>query len=54
MKSLITERLILRAYNESGLPEYHKLFSDKQNMYYLDDITTDRRVENRNASPVSG
>lgn len=37
---LETERLIVRPYEEKDLPEYHKLFSDKQNMYFLDDIIT--------------
>ena len=47
MKSIETERLILRAYNESDLPEYHKLLSNKQNMYYLDDITTNSLEESK-------
>ena len=40
MKTLETKRLIIREYQESDLPEYHRLLSDKQNMYFLDDITT--------------
>ena len=47
MKPLETERLILRAYEESDLPDYHKLLSDKQNMYFLDDITTNSLEESR-------
>ena len=35
---LETERLIIRPYEEKDLPEYFKLFSDKQNMYFLDDL----------------
>ena len=41
MIRLITERLILRQYAESDLPEYFKLSSDKQNLYFLDDIITE-------------
>lgn len=35
---LETMRLILRPYEEKDLIEYHKLFSDKKNMYYVDDL----------------
>ena len=35
---LETERLIVRPYEEKDLPEYHKLFSNKENMYYVDDL----------------
>jgi len=45
MKTLETERLIIRNYTEADLPEYHKLLSDKQNMYFLDDITTNSLQE---------
>lgn len=47
MKTLETERLILRAYKESDLPEYHQLLSDRQNMYFLDDIATKTFAESR-------
>ena len=47
MKQLDTERLILRAYKESDLPEYHKLLSDKQNMYFLNDIATNSLKESK-------
>jgi ribosomal-protein-alanine N-acetyltransferase len=47
MITLETERLIIREYQESDLPEYHKLLSDKQNMYYLDDIITNSLEESR-------
>ena len=40
MVTLESERLIMRNYRESDLPEYHKLMSDKENMYYLYDIIT--------------
>ncbi|MCL2703400.1 MAG: GNAT family N-acetyltransferase [Defluviitaleaceae bacterium] len=36
-----TERLILRDYLESDLDGMHKLLSDKTNMYFLEDISTD-------------
>ena len=35
-----TERLIVRDYKESDLGEMHRLWSDKETMYYLDDILT--------------
>ena len=38
MIKLETERLILRPYEEKDLHGYHKLLSDKKNMYYIDDI----------------
>ena len=44
---LETERLILRPYEEKDLPEYHRLLSDKKNLYYLDDITTNTLEESR-------
>lgn len=44
---LESERLLLRSYNESDLPEYHSLLSDKQNMYFLDDITTSTLDESK-------
>ena len=44
---LETARLFLRQYAESDLPEYHKLLSDRQNMYYLDDIITNTLEESR-------
>ena len=47
MMNLETERLILRQYSENDLPEYFKLLSDRQNMYYLDDIITDTLEEAR-------
>jgi len=33
-----TGRLILRDYKESDLQDMHRLWSDKETMYYLDDI----------------
>lgn len=38
VEKLKTKRLILRPYEERDLPEYHRLFSDKKNMYFLDDL----------------
>jgi ribosomal-protein-alanine N-acetyltransferase len=35
---LETARLILRPYEEKDLPEYHKLFSNKENMYFVNDL----------------
>ena len=37
---LETNRLLLRDYIESDLAEMHRLWSDKETMYYLDDILT--------------
>ena len=39
MYRLETARLILRPYEEHYLLEYHKLLSDKKNMYYFDFVT---------------
>jgi ribosomal-protein-alanine N-acetyltransferase len=36
-----TDRLILRDELETDLNDMHRLWSDKQTMYYLDDIMTD-------------
>jgi ribosomal-protein-alanine N-acetyltransferase len=47
MITLETERLILRPYEEADLPEYHRLMSDRKNMYYLDDIATDTLEESK-------
>ena len=47
MVRLETERLILRQYEEGDLRDYHKLMSDKKNMYFLSDITTDTLDESR-------
>jgi len=44
---LETERLIIRTYKNSDLPEYHKLLSDKRNMYFLDDIATSSYEESQ-------
>ena len=38
MVQLETERLILRDYKETDLEKMHRLWSDKDTMYYLDDI----------------
>jgi ribosomal-protein-alanine N-acetyltransferase len=47
MIRLETERLVLRSYEEKDLSEYHKLLSDKENMYYIDDIITNTFEESR-------
>lgn len=47
MTVLETDRLIVRDYAESDLINLHKLLSDKKNMYFLDDITTDTLEESR-------
>ena len=40
MATIESKRLILRDYKESDLNDLHRLFSDKETMYYLDDIMT--------------
>jgi len=35
MVTLESDRLILRNYKDSDLTEYHKILSDKENMYYI-------------------
>ena len=45
MIRLETQRLILRQYKEDDLPDYHRLMSNKENMYFLDDITTNTLEE---------
>ena len=41
MVALETKRLIVRDYKDSDLYNLHKLFSDKKNMYFLNEISTD-------------
>lgn len=45
MIRLETERLVIRPYEEKDLADLHKLLSDKKNMYFLDDITTNTLEE---------
>ena len=40
MVKIETDRLLVRDYIESDLDEMHRLWSDKETMYYLDDILT--------------
>ena len=40
MVRIEAERLIIRDYKESDLNDMHHLWSDKETMYYLDDILT--------------
>jgi ribosomal-protein-alanine N-acetyltransferase len=44
---LETERLLIREYRESDLPEYHELLSNRQNMYFLEGIATGSLGESR-------
>ena len=44
---LETERLIVRSYEEKDLPEFHRLFSDKKNMYFVNDIMTNTLEESQ-------
>ncbi|MCL1859143.1 MAG: GNAT family N-acetyltransferase [Oscillospiraceae bacterium] len=44
---LETKRLILRLYEEKDLPEYHRLMSDKENMYYMNGLVTNTLEESR-------
>jgi ribosomal-protein-alanine N-acetyltransferase len=36
--TITTDRLVLRDYKETDLDDMHKLWSDKETMFYLDDI----------------
>ena len=47
MIRLETERLFLRSYEEKDLQDYHRMMSDKQNLYYIDDIITSTIGESR-------
>jgi ribosomal-protein-alanine N-acetyltransferase len=47
MVTLESDRLVLRNYQASDLPDYHKMMSDKVNMYYLNDITTNSLDESQ-------
>jgi ribosomal-protein-alanine N-acetyltransferase len=47
MIPLESQRLILRSYKESDLPEYHQMMSDRVNMHYLQDIVTRSLEESR-------
>jgi len=38
MLKIETDRLVLRDYKETDLDDMHRLWSDKNTMYYLDDI----------------
>jgi ribosomal-protein-alanine N-acetyltransferase len=40
MITLTSDRLIMRNYRESDLANYHKMMSDKANMYWLIELTT--------------
>jgi len=44
---LETKRLILRPYEEKDLPEYHRLMSNKENMYYMDGLITNTLDESK-------
>jgi len=45
MVILETDRLFIRDYKRSDLSDLHRLLSDKQTMYFLDDISTDTLEE---------
>jgi len=47
--TLETERLIIREYNESDLPEYHKMMSNKQNLYFLQELVTNSIEESKDS-----
>jgi len=47
MVVLESDRLIIRNYRESDLAEYHKMMSDKTNMYWLIELTTTSLEESR-------
>ena len=45
MVTLESSRLIIRNYKESDIADYHRMMSDKVNMYYLIGITTNSMEE---------
>ena len=45
MTILETDRLFIRDYKSTDLDDLHKLLSDKQTMYFLDDIATNTLEE---------
>ena len=47
MTILNTKRLTIRHYQEGDLHEMHRLWSDKEIMYYLDDIMTNSLEETK-------
>ena len=47
MLTLESDRLIMRGYRQSDLADYHKMMSDKENMYYLAAITTNSTEQSR-------
>ena len=47
MVKLESDRLIMRNYRESDLADYHKMMSDKTNMYWLIELTTSSILESR-------
>ena len=47
MVTLESERLIMRNYKESDLPDYHKMMSDKKNIYYHSKFITNSMEESQ-------
>ena len=47
MVRLESDRLIMRNYRESDLADYHKMMSDKMNMYWLIELTTNSIEESQ-------
>ena len=47
MVTLESERLVMRNYKKSDLNDLHKLMSDKENMYYLIELTTNTLEESQ-------
>lgn len=47
MITLESDRLMMRAYRESDINDYHRLLSDKKNMYFLIPITTNTLEESQ-------
>ena len=47
MVKLESERLVMRSYKKSDLNDYHKLLSNKENMYYLIELTTNTLEESK-------
>ena len=47
MVRLESDRLIMRNYRKSDLADYHKMMSDKTNMYWLIELTTNSIEESQ-------
>jgi len=47
MITLESDRLVMRYYKESDLADYHRMMSDKENMYFLAELITNSLEESQ-------